>query len=534
MLLLLFSFLLGLGAAWWLGVFGLPKSKLTPLRVDRDVIQTLTEAPIPDPDVADDVMLLRSPKLTDDIEENTQQLRDYLNDPRSKIRYEDHLEDPGKLFRVSAFAISDDSSFLTRFTVQFNLYAGTVAALGDDQQRKELFESRKRAELGCFAFTEVGAGVMTGIGVETTATYDETVDGFRINCPTTTARKNWISQGYVAEKAVVLARLIIKEKDHGPHLFWVRMRDGPKQPLKQGIIASLVPNKNALKGLDNAVLDFQDFVTPRSTLLGRFCSVDANGNYTSNTTGHRMLEFVILRLLTGRLCLSEWTLAYCLELMRHSWAYTEKRILFKGRKMADLPLMSTFFRDRVRCILMILAFIKDARDAACDNIRSGHFHGQAAEAASVSKFIGTSFAYDTVVCLKKMLGSQSLFEEARLGPHLDVFNACLFAEGDTLILEKKIVLDTATGKTARFDWDVMKIALQDPVARLVVFQYIKCLIKATLLGRKAKDEDQLLRDLAWAKAHLLVLTGWIKKGKNLEWLQSYADVLLKWPVPIIF
>jgi len=44
----------------------------------------------------------------------------------------------------------------------------TVAALGDDEQRKELFQSRKKAELGCFAFTEVGAGVMTGIGVETT------------------------------------------------------------------------------------------------------------------------------------------------------------------------------------------------------------------------------------------------------------------------------------------------------------------------------------------------------------------------------
>jgi len=43
----------------------------------------------------------------------------------------------------------------------------------------------------------------------------------------------------------------------------------------------------------------------------------------------------------------------------------------------------------------------------------------------------------------------------------------------------------------RFDLDVLKTAIQNPVARVVVFQYFKCLFKATLLGRKAKDEDQV-------------------------------------------
>ena len=50
-------------------------------------------------------------------------------------------------------------------------------------------------ELGCFAFTEKGAGVLSGAGVETTAEYDPAADEFVIHSPTPSAAKNWISQG---------------------------------------------------------------------------------------------------------------------------------------------------------------------------------------------------------------------------------------------------------------------------------------------------------------------------------------------------
>jgi alkylation response protein AidB-like acyl-CoA dehydrogenase len=47
--------------------------------------------------------------------------------------------------------------------------------MGSDEQREELFRSQKDGVLGCFAFTEVGAGVLSGAGVETTAHYDHQV-----------------------------------------------------------------------------------------------------------------------------------------------------------------------------------------------------------------------------------------------------------------------------------------------------------------------------------------------------------------------
>ena len=39
---------------------------------------------------------------------------------------------------------------------RYNLYGGSIVALGDDSQREALFASHVRAELGCFSFTARG------------------------------------------------------------------------------------------------------------------------------------------------------------------------------------------------------------------------------------------------------------------------------------------------------------------------------------------------------------------------------------------
>ena len=64
--------------------------------------------------------------------------------------------------------------------------AGSIIAMGSDEQREELFRSQKDGILGCFAFTEIGAGVLSGAGVETTAHYNEKTKSFIIHSPTLT------------------------------------------------------------------------------------------------------------------------------------------------------------------------------------------------------------------------------------------------------------------------------------------------------------------------------------------------------------
>ena len=90
----------------------------------------------------------------------------------------------------------------TRFTVQYNLFGGSIVALGDQSQRERLYAMQTNGTLGCFAFTECGAGVLSGAVMETTAVYDKMKRTFIIHSPTPSSKKKWISQGVFAEFAV--------------------------------------------------------------------------------------------------------------------------------------------------------------------------------------------------------------------------------------------------------------------------------------------------------------------------------------------
>jgi hypothetical protein len=70
-----------------------------------------------------------------------------------------------------------------RLTVQFNLFGGSVANLGCDRQREWLRDVMANGELGCFALTESKAGVLSGLIVDTTATWNE--HGFVLHSPGT-------------------------------------------------------------------------------------------------------------------------------------------------------------------------------------------------------------------------------------------------------------------------------------------------------------------------------------------------------------
>ena len=58
--------------------------------------------------------------------------------------------------------------FGIRFTVQFNLFAGSVVGLGGPEHHAQLELLQTEGKLGCFLLTEMQAGVLSGLIVETT------------------------------------------------------------------------------------------------------------------------------------------------------------------------------------------------------------------------------------------------------------------------------------------------------------------------------------------------------------------------------
>ncbi len=139
------------------------------------------------------------------------------------LSHTDIVENPEKFFDAHRILAKHSTrlgpGFWIRFTVHFNLFAGTVVALGTPQQIQALVaRNLERPRLGCFGLTEKMAGVNSGLVAETTA---EFVDGgFVIRTPNEGAAKNWISQGLVADEAVVVADLTVGGKKYGMRVFY--------------------------------------------------------------------------------------------------------------------------------------------------------------------------------------------------------------------------------------------------------------------------------------------------------------------------
>eukprot|EP00937_MAST-01D_sp_MAST-1D-sp2_P007203 g7203.t1 len=477
------------------------------------------------------------------------------------LSYTTLIDRPELLLRCSQGMEGANGALWTRFTVQYNLYAGSIVALGTDAQRTALVASQASGELGCFAFTERGAGVLSGAAVETTAHWDGAAGEFVIDSPTESSAKTWISQGMYAETAVILAKLSVGGEDRGPHLFWARIadidagarQDGAPQRVtprlrprpRRGVSLSDNPRKTALLGLDNAEVRFTGFRVPHGALLARFGGVDARtGAYVPALPAGcgRMLDVLLARLLTGRIVLSEATLAHAVARLRLNWRYAAGRALWQGRRATAVPMMAGMpnvqrnFRDYGRSAAVLQAFVAATREDVADAIRSDRFTPDTVEATCMCKFLGTGTGVDVCSAVRKVMGARALQADARLGAQSFLPNATSAAEGDNTIMELKVVQDVVRGRTARLPWALMwRVAAASRAGRRAAGFYLLRLARATLLRRRAVADGELLRDIAWARAHMRVIDVWLAatagSPARRAWLHSYEKVLMRFPTP---
>ena len=124
------------------------------------------------------------------------------------LSFTDMRDAPEKFFLAHRLlATVGLGGFGVRFTVQFNLFAGSIVGLGGPEQVERLESIQAKGQLGCFLLTEMQAGVLSGLIVETTCDWDDASQEFVLHTPSDKAAKNWISQGYTAELGVVIADL---------------------------------------------------------------------------------------------------------------------------------------------------------------------------------------------------------------------------------------------------------------------------------------------------------------------------------------
>ncbi|KAF1945145.1 acyl-CoA dehydrogenase NM domain-like protein [Clathrospora elynae] len=169
-----------------------------------------------------------------------------------------------------------------------------------EQKARWLPLARSGKIMGTYAQTELGQGSFVR-GIETTATFDRDTDEFVIHSSTVSSAKFWpAGLGFSTTHGTVMARLIVGDKDHGPHLFVVQLRsidDGKPIP---GIKMGDVGLKLGYNEADNGFATFKNVHAPRSHMLMAHSQVSRNGTYTKDPLRAK-LSYLVMLLVRGKM-----------------------------------------------------------------------------------------------------------------------------------------------------------------------------------------------------------------------------------------
>ncbi|KIW25048.1 uncharacterized protein PV07_10721 [Cladophialophora immunda] len=183
--------------------------------------------------------------------------------------------------------------------VNYRIFIRNLEAQMSPEQKAYWLPKAERFEIsGCYAQTELGHGSNVR-GIETTATFDPTTDEIVVHSPTLSSHKYWIgSLGVVATHALVIARLLVRGRDLGNHVFLVQVRDLNTHALMPNVRIYEQGEKGmgTFASMDNGVMAFSHCRIPRANMLAGMVSLDADGTYhAAKNSKHAYTSMVIIR-----------------------------------------------------------------------------------------------------------------------------------------------------------------------------------------------------------------------------------------------
>ena len=375
---------------------------------------------------------------------SSQRMRELLQ--TGLLRHTDLRDNPERFFLAHRILAEHSSAvgpgFWVRFTVHYNLCAGTVLALGTPEQVAELDAMQEKGELGCFALTEKLAGVNSGFVVGTVAKWEDATQMFNLHSPNVGAHKNWISQGLVADKSVVVADLCIDDKSYGPHAFIVNLRvDGVLIP---GVSTQDMGLKTVGNDLDNASIAFTNVQIPKSALLSRFADIDDSGKYVQKIEGLPVFHMIGQRLFTGRVAVAQAAMAFRHGLFDKTMTFADNKQCWapKGKLMlSGIPQLKALFQEAEEEAAVLDAFVGECERRLCDCLRNDKLPSlDLVEAIACAKVKCVEGSIRACHRLQNEVGSYALMAGTGF-ENIDFLTCCKFAEGDSRILMQKMSRD---------------------------------------------------------------------------------------------
>jgi len=319
----------------------------------------------------------------------------------------------------------------------------------DEQQSLWLPQALPMRILGTYAQTELGHGTNVQ-GLETTATYDKETKEFIIHSPTVTSTKWWPGGlGKTCTHCILMARLIIDEKDHGIHPFFVQLRSLEDHMPLPGITLGDIGPKMGFHAVDNGFLRFDQHRIPLFNMLSRYAQVSEDGTYTKPP--HEKLSYGTMVFVRAMLIYSAASTLGCAITIAIRYSAVRKQGYLigsnkKGQEMTVLdfglqqsrlfPLLASSYALHFTGQYM-LAFYKKVTK----HIEKGNFDQLAevhATAASLKAFSTWEVAAGIEECRKACGGHGYLQASGLVHLFADYVPACTY-EGDNYVLIQQTV-----------------------------------------------------------------------------------------------
>ena len=470
------------------------------------------------------------------------------------VSVRDILRDPLKFLAAHEVIAISCASATYLFSVHFNLFGGSVLKLGTEKHHKKYLEGidSMTGLPGCFALTETGNGVISGMSMDTTATYDHETQEFIIHSPTPESQKNWISfAANHAQGCVVFVDLITGKKgatiSEGVHAIYVPIRSKAGKVLK-GVTILDQGHKPCINGNDNGRISFDHVRVPRDNLLDRWGSVAPDGTYTAKIEKlrHRFLK-VSDQLMSGRMAISSCAVVLAAQALIGATRYACRR----KQRVKQMPggEIALFEYFTTRSVLLPHLAKAYALRCATNYVKSRYSEMvlRAGEAGANDKYrnddevirLVCSFkAYNTLwseratASCREKVGGQGLMSCNKLADLNNVAASLVVVEGDSMVLSQKVARElmfafsgkgvvstvaalakskakralinaglsakalfaidgSSTAASSSFHLELLKLRLETLIANLVS----SLLLRGIIVGKKTVME-------AWAKEHL--------------------------------
>ncbi|VDC07677.1 unnamed protein product [Peniophora sp. CBMAI 1063] len=320
--------------------------------------------------------------------------------------------------------------------------------------------ARTRGIIGCYLQTELAHGSNVD-GLQTTATYLPETDEFELHTPTLGARKWWIGAlGHTATHGVLQAQLILKGKNHGPHLFFVQLRDlATHVPLPGVSVGDIGPKvHSAWRATDNGYASFNRVRVPRTWMLSRFAQVTRTGEYVRPP--HAKIAYGgMMYLRAGFTAQAGWTLAKAITIairyttIRRQGAPDPTSIdpsaAVPGAPMLEMPVLrypSTYARllpvlARAYVLIglgrsMIATFQSFSQSLANgDTSALGEMHAL----TSALKVYATSTGVRDIEVARRSMGGHGFSAAGGVGRIYAQYLPAVTFEGDNFVLDHQVV-----------------------------------------------------------------------------------------------